>query len=30
MGLKELRKARGIIGSQLAKDLSVFERSIIR
>lgn len=30
MGLKELRKAKGITGSQLAKELGVSERSIRR
>lgn len=30
MGLKELRRAKGITGSQLAKELSVSERSIRR
>ena len=30
MGLKELRKAKGITGIQLAKELGVSERSIIR
>lgn len=30
MGLKELRKAKGITASQLAKEVGVFERTIRR